>query len=98
MVERQYDVPFALLSDVDASAHKAFKVANTLNEAGVKRLEGFNIFIERWSGQDHNTVAIASMFLIGKDRKVLWAHAAHDYRTRPKTDDVIAAVKKAVGK
>ena len=73
--------------------HDAYKVANELDEAGVKRLKGFGIELERWSKRRHHKVAIPSIFLIDKSGIVRFAHAAHDYKTRPKTEALLAALK-----
>lgn len=42
--------------------------------------------------------AIPAMFLIGKDKKVKWAHAARDYKTRPSVDDIVAALEQVSAK
>ncbi len=86
-------MPFPLLSDPEAEVHTAYKVVNELDEAGVKRLEGFGIDVERWSKRKHHKIAIPSVFLIDEGGVVRFAHAAHDYRTRPKMDALIGKLK-----
>jgi peroxiredoxin len=96
-----YDVPFALLSDQDLVAHKAFNVANMLDGAGVERLKGYGLDIEVWSKRKHHGIAIPSMFLIDAQSRggnVLWAHAEKNYKTRPKLDDVLTATTKLLPK
>ncbi len=97
MAQRRYEPPFDLLSDTDANALKAFKVGNVVDEDGVKGLARMGISLKRWSSRNHNMIAIPSMFLIGKDKKVLWSHADPDFKSRPRVDSVIAAVKKVLG-
>lgn len=91
-----YTVPFPLLSDPDLSAHEAFKVVNALDEAGVQHLAKLGIDLERWSKRKHHKIAIPSLFLIDKERTVRWAHAARDYKTRPKESDVLEAIAKVI--
>lgn len=84
-----YDVPFPVLSDPDAEVHTAYNVVNELDDAGVERLKGFGLDIERWSKRKHHKIAIPSIFLIDEDGVVQFAHAAHDYKSRPKTDKLL---------
>lgn len=91
--KKTYDVPFPLLSDVDAEVHDQYRVANALDDAGVEQLKGYGIDIERWNQRKHHKIAIPSIFLIGKDMKVRFAHAAKDYKTRPPVDALLAKLK-----
>ena len=93
--DASYEVPFPLLSDPEAVVHEAYHVANQLDDAGVKRLRGFGINIERWSKRKHHKIAIPSLFLVGKDGKVKSAHAAHDYKSRPAVPALLVALGKA---
>lgn len=91
--KKTYDVPFPLLSDAEVTVHEQYKVVNALDGAGVERLKGFGIDIERWSKRKHHKIAIPAIFLIGRDGKVKFAHAAEDYKTRPDTDALLARLK-----
>jgi len=92
--KKTYEVPFPLLSDPDAKVHEQYQVVNELDGAGVERLKKFGIDVERWSKREHHKIAIPSIFLIGQDGKVKFAHAAKDYKTRPDTDALLAELKK----
>jgi len=96
--KKTYEVPFPLLSDADATVHEQYRVVNALDDAGVERLKGFGIDVERWSKRKHHKIAIPAIFLIGQDRKVRFAHAAKDYKTRPDTEQLLAALKKLTAK
>ena len=95
---KTYEVPFPLLSDADAKVHTEYKVVNELDDAGVERLKGFGIDVERWSKRKHHKIAIPSIFLIDEEGVVQFAHAAKDYKTRPDTDALVAKVKAIVAK
>lgn len=73
-------------------AHKAFNVLNQLDEAGVKRLEGYGIDLEAHSGQKHHTIAIPSIFIIDAKGKVAWAHADTEYKTRPSAKQLLEVI------
>lgn len=91
-----YEIPFPVLSDSDLTAHKAFNVAFEVDDETVAKYESIGIDLEKSSGKDHHTVAVPSMFLVGEDGEVLWAHADLDYKTRPTPDQVLAAVDEAL--
>lgn len=97
---KTYEVPFPLLSDPEAKVHEQFKVANDLNkgEKGHEWLKTKGIDVERWSKRKHHKVAIPSIFLIDQDLVVRFAHAAHDYKTRPKTEALVEKLKEIVDK
>ncbi len=90
--QEAYAIPFPVLTDSDLVAHKAFKVLNHLDEAGVARLKGFGIDVEAHSGQQHHTIAIPSIFMIDGQGKVAWAHADTDYKTRPSTQQLLQVI------
>lgn len=95
-----YEVPFPVLSDPDVEVHEAYRVVNELDDTGVERLKGFGLDIERWSKRKHHKIAIPSMFLVDQEGVVQFAHAAHDYKSRPETDallEVLAASRKKRG-
>ena len=87
-----YTIPFPVLSDSDLAAHRAYRVVHHADDAEVERLRGFGMDIERASGRDHHVIAIPSLFVIDKDGVVRWAHADPNYRTRPSTGQVLAAI------
>ncbi len=90
-----YAIPFPVLSDPDLAAHDAFHVVHEADAAEVARLKGFGIDVERSSGRNHHRFAVPSMFLIDDKGVVRWAHADPDYKVRPTTAQILAAVDKA---
>lgn len=87
-----YTIPFPVLSDPDLAAHRALRVAHYADEAEVAKLRGFGIDIERSSGRKHHTIAIPSIFIIDVEGVVRWAHADRDYKVRPSTEQLLAAI------
>ena len=82
-----------MLSDPELKAHQAFNVALEVDAATRALYKGYGIDLEAWSGKDHHTIAVPSMFLVDSTRTVRWAHADMDYKTRPSALAVLGAVK-----
>lgn len=93
-----HEVPFPLMSDGDLKVHEAYRVVNEVGEAEYARLKKGGMDLEEWSQRKHHKLAIPSLFLIGKDKKVKWAHASRDYKTRPEIDALVAALTKVAAK
>ncbi|MBI2375699.1 MAG: AhpC/TSA family protein [Deltaproteobacteria bacterium] len=87
-----YTILFPVLSDPELAAHRAFRIVHHADEAEVARLKGFGFDVERSSGRDHHDFAIPSVFVIDRDGLVRWAHADADYKVRPSTAQLLAAI------
>jgi len=86
-----YEIPFAVLSDADLAAHRAFRVLQEVDAPTLERLQGMGIDLEAASGRDHHTIAVPSVFLI-RDGVVVFRHVEPDYRTRPSVPQLLAAI------
>ena len=87
-----YAIPFPVLSDPELAAHRAYRVLHQADEAEFARLKGFGIDLEKASGQGHHVIAVPSIFVIDRKGVVRWAHADPDYKVRPSTAQVLAAI------
>jgi len=90
-----YDIPFPVLSDSDAKMIEAFHVVNKLDDAGIEKMKGFGVDLESYSGKAHHEIAIPSFFLIDKTGTVRWAHSDPDFKVRPTTAQLLAAIEAA---
>jgi len=79
--QAKHGVPFPMLSDSDLTAHKAFHVVHPAGDQ--ESNPKFAAMLEQYSGQQHHAYAVASIFLVDRDGKVLWRHVDEDYKTRP---------------
>lgn len=52
--------------------------------------------LEHYSGSAHHEIAIPSLFLIDRTGIVRWAHSDPDFKVRPATAQILAAID-AVG-
>lgn len=93
--EATYVIPFPVLSDSDLAVHQAFRVVHRADEAEVAKLKGYGMDIERSSGKEHHAFAVPALFLIDRQGVVRWAHADPDYATRPRTQQILAAIDAA---
>lgn len=87
-----YSIPFPVLSDPELRVHRAFKVVHQADDEEVERLKGFGIDLERSSGEQHHAFAVPSVFVIGGDGVVRWAHADLDYKVRPTPAQLLAVI------
>jgi peroxiredoxin len=93
--QASYEIPFPVLSDPELEVHRAFHVDRKLDTEELERLKKLGTDIERYSGKQHHTIAVPSLFLIDKERIVRWAHADLDYKTRPTVEQLLAALDTA---
>lgn len=87
-----YEIPFPVLSDPELRGHEAFRVVHEASDDEVSRLKGFGIDLERSSGKAHHKFAVPAFFLIDATGVVRWAHADPEYKVRPTTAQLLAAI------
>ena len=96
MVDSQYEIPFPVLSDSALKAHTAFNVLLKLDSVTLAKYKMFGIVPKDWSGKEHNTIAVASAFVVDTSGVVKAAHASKDYASRPSADQLLALAKSAL--
>jgi len=87
-----YDIPFPVLSDSDLIAHEEFNVVYKLTAQEIQRAEQRGRDFGDWSGRDHESIALASSFLVDSDGVVQWATVIEDYTSRPTIEQLITAI------
>ncbi len=90
-----YVIPFPVLSDSDATMLEAFHVVNKVDDATLAKLTGFGVDLQSYSGKDHHKIAVPSLFLIDTGGVVRWAHSDPEYKVRPATAQILAAIAAA---
>ena len=90
-----FAITFPVLSDPDLHAINAFHVAHKADDAEYAKLKGYGLELEKWSGRAHHTIAVPSYFLVDTKGVVRWAHADPEYKVRPKTAQLLAAIDAA---
>jgi peroxiredoxin len=87
-----YAIPFPVLSDSGAVMLEAFHVAKTVQADELAKMKGFGIDLKSYSGQTHHKIAIPALFLIDRTGVVRWAHSDPEFRVRPSTAQILAAI------
>jgi peroxiredoxin len=90
-----YAIPFPVLSDTDAAMLEAFHVVNKVDGDTLAKMKGFGVDLESYSGKTHHEIAIPSLFLIDRTGVVRWAHSDPDFKVRPSTAQILAAIDRA---
>jgi peroxiredoxin len=90
-----YSIPFPVLSDSNATMIEAFHVVNKVDDATLAKMKGFGVDLESYSGKAHHEIAIPSFFLIDRGGVVRWAHSDPDFKVRPSTAQLLAAIDAA---
>ena len=91
-LSRQYEIPFPVLSDPDLLAHRQFNVLLELDQNTLKKYRDYGIDLSAWSGRQHNTIAVASVFVIDQQGRVLASHATADYAERPSIEQLLTLI------
>ena len=92
LLKATYVIPFPVLSDVDAHVIEAFHVVKTMSPEEFATMKAKGVDLERYSGRTHHEIAIPSLFLIDRTGVVRWAHSDVDFKVRPATAQVLAAI------
>jgi peroxiredoxin len=87
-----YVIPFPVLSDSDAKLLNSFHVARQVGDEELGKLKGFGVDLEAYSGKTHHQMAIPSLFVIDRTGTVRFAHSDPDFKTRPSTAQLLAAI------
>ncbi len=90
-----YAIPFPVLSDADAKMLEAFHVVNKVEGAELAKMKSFGVDLEGYSGKTHHEIAIPSLFLVDRTGVVRWAHSDPDFKVRPSTAQILAAIDAA---
>ncbi|MBK9154940.1 MAG: redoxin domain-containing protein [Chloracidobacterium sp.] len=59
-----------------------------LSDPGSKTVNAFGVYDPTYAGQDVDGIPRASIFILDKDRKVVWANVSMDYKKRPTLDEI----------
>jgi peroxiredoxin len=90
-----YAIPFPVLSDSDAVAIDAFHVVKHVGDDELAKMKSFGVDLESYSGKTHHEIAIPALFLIDRSGVVRWAHSDPEYKVRPSTAQILAAIDAA---
>jgi peroxiredoxin len=91
---REYGIAFALLSDPDLVAHRAYRVVDHVRGMTAFALARMGANLDVRSGRGHHDVAVPSLFVIDAGGIIRFAHADPDYTKRPTVAAILGAIDK----
>lgn len=83
---------YQLMSDSEMNAAQAFGVAFKLTDEEYKRLQGYEIDVEKASGQKHRLLPVPSLFVIDTKGNIQYQYSNPDYKVRLQGGEVLAAL------
>ena len=89
--EAEFD--YALYSDADAEAAKAFGLAFRVGPERYEKLLGYGIDLEKASGREHHILPVPAVFLIGTDGRIRFRYYNPDYEVRLSADRLLEAAR-----
>lgn len=90
-----WTIPFPVLSDGTATVIEAFHVVKKLEGDELAKYKGYGVDLEAYSGNTHHEIAVPALFLIDRGGVVRWAHSDPEYKVRPTTAQILAAIDAA---
>lgn len=84
---------YALYSDRDLVAARAFGIAYQVPADQVARYKGYGIDLEAAAGRDHHMLPVPSVFLVEKGGTIRWVYSNPDYRVRPDNEILLEAAR-----
>jgi peroxiredoxin len=86
----QHGLPFPVLSDAGNKVAAQFGLSYTLPEEMQSYYRSILVNIPFVNGDQSWTLPLPATYVIGKDRKILFAEAHADFRVRPEPEEVLA--------
>ena len=92
------ELTYTLLSDSTADAAKSLGLAFTVDDETFKMLIGYNIDIEKASGQTHRILPVPAALLLDQTGKVTFSFYSPDYKVRVDKRVLLAAAQSQTSK
>lgn len=84
---------YTLLSDSQAIALKAFGIAFRVDDATIKKYQGYGIDLEKSSGETHHALPVPSVFIVDRAHILQFSFTHPDYKVRVPGSVILAAAK-----
>jgi len=86
--------PFEVLSDLDSSVMKSYKLYYELDPQLVSVYKKHGLDVEAFNGEDRNVLPVPGSFVIDRGGVIRAMQADLDYKKRMEPEDIIAALMK----
>jgi len=84
---------YALYSDSEMTAARAFGIAFQLSPEEVEKYAGYGIDLEDASGREHHQLPVPSVFLVAPGGEIRFTYSNPDYRVRPENAVLLEAAR-----
>ncbi len=88
------DLGYALYSDSDLAAARAFGIAFQLDDATLEAYRGYGIDLEAASGRPHHQLPVPSVFLVEAGGTIRWVYSNPNYKVRPENVALLEAARR----
>ena len=88
------ELTYTLLSDSSMVGAQSLGIAKRFGSVKVAAYKLNNQNIETASGQDHHLIPVPSVYIIGKDGIIRFAHTDENHRKRILISDILATANK----
>lgn len=82
---------YTLLSDTDANAARAFRVAFRMDPATVAQYKGYGIDLEATQGNTGHVLPVPAVFVVDRAGKIAFVHFNPDYKVRLSAEELLKA-------
>ena len=93
----QHGLPFPVLTDAGCALAEQFGLAYTIPQYHRDYYRSILVNIPFVNGDQTWRLVLPATYVLGRDRRVLYAQAHADFRVRPEPEEVLAAALAAVG-
>lgn len=88
------ELGYTLLSDADATVSEAFGIAFTVPDELVNKYKNsYGIDLEAASGRTHHKLPHPSVYVVGRDGIIRFAHVNENYKVRLRPEKVLEAAR-----
>jgi peroxiredoxin len=94
----QHSLPFPVLTDPGCALAEQFGLAYTIPQYHRDYYRSILVNIPFVNGDDTWRLILPATYVLGRDRKVLFAEAHADFRVRPEPEEVLCVALAAVGR
>jgi peroxiredoxin len=93
MAQEKKGYPFTILSDSDLTAARAFGVAFKLDDATIKKYNGYGIKLMDSKGEPRYSLPVPAFYLVNPDGKISFEFHDPDYKVRISKKDLLEAIQ-----
>ncbi len=83
-------INYTLLSDSEANASRAFRVAFRVPDETAEQYKGFGVDLDKTAGNSQHILPVPAVYVIDKDGMIQFMHFNPDYKVRLSAEELLA--------